>query len=267
MTPVIEFHDVCFSYGEQEVLHRVSFSVEPNSFVGIVGPNGGGKTTLLRLMLGLEVPRKGGVALFGRRPEQGRGRCGYVMQHMHYDERFPATVREVVLMGRAGRRVWGVYGAGDRRAAHGALERVGMAGFGKRPFAALSGGQQQRVLIAQALANEPELLLLDEPTANIDSEGEKTIHDLLNGLARQLTVLMVSHNLNAVLGCATHVLCVNKSVTMNRLDSLNPETLKRTYGGDIAVVHHALNCGVFDRSSKGSCPVPAAVESRSEAGE
>ncbi len=267
MTPAIEFHNVCFSYGDQEVLHRVCFSVEPTSFVGIVGPNGGGKTTLLRLALGLESPQKGRIALFGQRPDHARNRCGYVMQHMHYDERFPATVLEVVLMGRAGRRVWGVYGASDRRAALEALERVGMSGFVKRPFATLSGGQQQRVLISQALANEPELLLLDEPTANIDSEGEKTIHDLLNELAQQLTVVMVSHNLNAVLGCATHVLCVNKSVTMNRLDSLNPETLKRTYGGDIAVVHHALNCGVFDRSSKGSCPIPAAVESRREAGE
>jgi zinc transport system ATP-binding protein len=253
MEPVVVFDNVCFSYTNREVLHEVSFSVEPNSFLGIVGPNGGGKTTLLRLMLGLERPDRGVVRVFGGRPERARGRAGYVMQHMAYDVRFPATVQDIVLMGLSGGRSWGPYTAADRRAAAESLDSVGMPGYGGRPFASLSGGQIQRVRIAQALVSRPELLLLDEPTAAVDSEGEEAIHGLLNALASSLTVVFVSHNINMVLRCVSHVLCVNKTVAMNRLDRMHPETLARACGGDLAVLHHELSCRIFERARKDTC--------------
>lgn len=253
MDTIITLDNLCFAYDEQEVLHKVSFSVERNSFIGIVGPNGGGKTTLMRLMLGLEKPTGGTVKVFGTTPEQARDKIGYVMQHLHYDSSFPVTVLDVALMGRAHKRKWGRYTKADKAHATHALEQVEMADYRNRPFTALSGGQRQRVLIAQALAREPELLLLDEPTANIDREGEETIHQLLYGLANHKTVISVSHNINTVLNCVSHVLCVNKAVAMHRLSEMQPEVLERAKGGDIAILHHAVSCSVYKQPDSHTC--------------
>ena len=263
MPPVIALKGVCFSYGEHEVLHDVDFCVDPCSFLGVVGPNGGGKTTLLRLLLGLERPVRGEITVLGTTPARARGAVGYVMQHMQYDERFPATVLDIALMGRAGIKRWGPYRRGDYRIAAQALEQVGMSAYRSRPFASLSGGQRQRTLIAQALAVQPRLLLLDEPTANVDPDGEENIHRLLTALAREMTVISVSHNLAAVLGSVTHVLCVNRSVALSRLDDMNPEILEHARGGNMAVVHHALSCQIFDRMHAPACP-PAGVTGRGE---
>lgn len=253
MEPVVSFEKVCFSYTDLEVLHNVTFAVESKTFLGVVGPNGGGKTTLLRLMLGLEHPARGTIAVLGESPEKARRHIGYVMQHMQYDERFPATVLDIALMGRAGQRFWGPYSRKDHSAARDALGLVNMADLGNRSFAALSGGQRQRVLIAQALAVEPRILVLDEPTANIDLEGEEAIHRLLSSLAHHLTVISVSHNLTTVLNCVSHVLCVNKTADINRLDQMNPQVLAHAWGSDLAVLHHALSCQVFDKPHDIAC--------------
>jgi zinc transport system ATP-binding protein len=257
--PAVQFADVCFSYGEQEVLHNVSFALDRGSFVGVVGPNGGGKTTLLRLALGLLRPHRGRVSVFGMRPEHCRGRVGYVMQHMQYDPRFPATSLDIVLMGRAGIRRFGPYTGEDRQRAHYALAQVGLPDVGRRPFAQLSGGQRQRVLIAQALASDPELLLLDEPTANVDSEGERAIHDLLLSLNEHLTIVSVSHNVNMVLRTVTHVLCVNATAVLNPIAELHPDTLARASGGDMAVLHHERSCHVYDPTDSRARPHAAHV--------
>jgi zinc transport system ATP-binding protein len=244
---VVRFSHVCFSYGHEEVLCDIDFSVGERWFVGIVGPNGGGKTTLLRLALGLEKPGSGTVRLLGDTPAANRGNVGYVMQHQQFDERFPITVLDVVLMGLSrGRRI-GFFGKPEAKTAQETLGRVGIADLARRPFAQLSGGQRQRVLIAQALVGRPRLLMLDEPTANIDSEGEAAIHELLRTLAGEQTILMVSHNINTVLECATHVLCINRSAVLNPLAEMHPDILERARGGGIAVLHHELNCGVFNR--------------------
>lgn len=253
MSPIIEVSNLCFAYEEQEVLHNVNFSVEKNSFLGIVGPNGGGKTTLMRLLVGLETPGSGKVTVFGKSPRDARESIGYVMQHLHYDTSFPVTVLDVVLMGRAHKKGFGPYNKSDRKLAENALEEVAMSDFHNRPFPALSGGQRQRVLIAQALAREPELLLLDEPTANIDRAGEEAIHNLLYKLANHKTVISVSHNINTVLNCVSHVLCVNKSVAMHRLDEMQPEVLERARGGDIALLHHAVDCSVYKQPDNCAC--------------
>ncbi|MFP4163902.1 MAG: metal ABC transporter ATP-binding protein [Chitinispirillaceae bacterium] len=245
---VLRFENVCFSYDEEEILHEINFSIKNRWFVGIVGPNGGGKTTLLRLALGLEKPDRGGVTLLGDSPSKARKRIGYVMQHMQFDERFPARVLDIVLMGLARKRMLGFYGRQDRCAALEALEQVGIARLGQRPFASLSGGQRQRALIAQALVSRPRVLMLDEPTANIDSSGETAINELLRTLAGEVTILMVSHNINTVLDCASHVLCVNRSATLNPLSEMHPDLIARAKGGGIALLHHELSCRVFDRS-------------------
>lgn len=250
----VTFTDVCFAYAEEEVLHNLSFSIAPNSFVGVVGPNGGGKTTLLRLMLGLIAPDRGTVSVLGTRPRKARKRIGYVMQHMDYDSRFPALVLDIVLMGRIGQRPMGPYSREDVRKAQQSLAHVGLSGFDKRSFSELSGGQQQRVLIAQALSGEPELLLLDEPTANIDMEGEQAIHSMLTALKQHMTIVSVSHNVNTVLKAATHVLCVNKTAVLNPIEELHPDTIAHTYGNEIAVIHHEASCHVYDSSRSRQIP-------------
>jgi zinc transport system ATP-binding protein len=246
---VVRFSHVCFSYGHEEVLCDIDFTVEERWFVGIVGPNGGGKTTLLRLALGLEKPDSGTVRLLGDAPTVNRKHVGYVMQHQQFDDRFPISVLDVVLMGLSHGRTIGFFGKQEAKTARETLEQVGIANLAKRPFTQLSGGQRQRALIAQALVGKPRLLMLDEPTANIDSEGETAIHELLRKLAGEQTILMVSHNVNTVLECATHVLCVNRTAVLNPLAEMHPDILQRARGGGIAVLHHELNCGVFNRPS------------------
>lgn len=247
-TSILHFDDVCFSYGQEEILHSITFTVHKGSFIGVVGPNGGGKTTLLRLALGLEKPQHGTIQLLGENPDVTRKNVGYVMQYLQYDDKFPLTVLDLVLLGLAGKRMIGFFSSRDKEAAKNTLKLVGLVGFENRSVAKLSGGQRQRALIAQALIADPPVLVLDEPTANIDSTGEEEINRLLRNLAGTRTIIMVSHNINTVLDCASHVLCVNRATTMNPLSELNPDIIEKAKGAGIAVLHHELNCKVFDRT-------------------
>lgn len=223
--PVIEIHDVCFAYDSEEVLHNINLRVQAGVFAVVVGPNGGGKTTLLRLILGLLTPRFGSIAVFGRSPAAARRLVGYVPQALHVDAQFPATVLDVVLMGRVERHRFGPYRRADREAAQAALAHVGLDSYGGRSFSALSGGERQRVLIAQALASEPALLLLDEPGANLDPESRHRLYSLLRDLNHRLTIVLVSHNLKIVEAYASHVICVNRTAAMHRMDELQTSAL------------------------------------------
>lgn len=246
---VMDVRDVCFSYGTQEVLHNVSFAVAPRSLVAVVGPNGGGKTTLLKLLLGALKPRFGTIRVLGAPPEEARTRVGYVPQAIPFDARFPVSVREVALMGRVGRSRLGTYSRADREAARLALERVRMAGFEPRSFAQLSGGERQRVMIAQALAGGSELLLLDEPVANVDPEHASLMYELFRELARDVTVMMVSHNLGVVTGHATHVLCVNRTAGLHAIGEVASATFTEAFGGSLTSIRHGSDCHVLDPSA------------------
>jgi zinc transport system ATP-binding protein len=203
---------VHFAYEDRPVLVDVNLEIRPEDLVYIVGPNGGGKSTLLKLMLGLVRPDRGEVRVFGRPPRSVLDRVGYVPQHATFDLQFPASVGDVTLMGRAGRRAAGPYRAEDRAAATRALADVGLAGFEKRPFSGLSGGERQRVLIARALASDPELLLLDEPMAHVDYETSRDIHELLHRVNERMHVVLVSHHMEMVCGAAKTVITVNRTV-------------------------------------------------------
>ncbi len=240
--PAVSVRDVSFRYTESPVLEDVSFRIERNEIVSVVGPNGGGKTTLLRLLLGLETPQRGEIRVLDRSPRQARRRIGYVPQHVHYDPAFPITVMDVVLMGRLGtpglKGLLGWATHEDRHAAAEALDEVEMNSYRRRSLTALSGGQRQRVMIARALCSKPELLLLDEPTANVDSKGERRIAELLRRLNSRMTVICVSHDLGFVGETTKKALCVNRRVVMHETAELDGAMLQDLYESNVRVVRH-----------------------------
>ena len=200
----VELRGVSFAYpGGPPVLRDVSLEIDPGEFVAIAGPNGGGKTTLLRLILGLERPQQGSVRLLGEAPERltKRSRIAYLAQRAQLGIEAPATVREVVTAGRTiAKGPFRPLGAADRAVVDEAIGRVGLTALATRPLSRLSGGQQQRAFIAKALAGAPEVLVLDEPTAGVDVEAQGAIAALLGRLREELgmTILYVSHEFGAV---------------------------------------------------------------------
>ena len=212
----IKFEGVGFSHKEAEVLRDASFHVHRGEFVVLVGPNGSGKTTILRLIMGLAKLNSGKIEVLGGSPEQARSRIGYVPQGMSFDPTFPISVEEVVRMGRLqgfsrGRREEKCCADVDR-----ALELAAVADLRKRPYSALSGGQRRRVLVARALASAPELLILDEPTANMDVDSEKRLFAVLGGLKSDVgktfstTILIATHDTAFVSSLTDVVLCVGE---------------------------------------------------------
>lgn len=217
MNPVVSFEKIFFAYQETYVLQDISFTIQEGEFIGIIGPNGGGKTTLLKLIMGFLKPTAGKIEIFGQPPCFSLNNLSYVPQAMHYDRQFPISVIELVLAGKLSKLPWyGIYSPADRRAAIEALERVGMVDYKNRAFGSLSGGQAQRVLIARALVSEPKLLLLDEPTASVDAQAEADIYGILKSLKGKMTILMVTHNLKMVIDQVERVLCVQGNcLTLN----------------------------------------------------
>ena len=261
-TPIIELEKVCCGYGSQEVLHNVTFALPARSLTGIVGPNGGGKTTLLKLLLGLVVPHYGRVRVLGDAPARVRNRIGYVPQHFPFDQRYPVSAGDVVLAGRIERHRFGPYRRRDRQIVGELLARVGLADRAGRGFAELSGGERQRVLVAQALAAEPELLLLDEPTANVDARVAQELHALFARLAEQITVVMVSHNLSVVAAHASHILCVNRTTELHPAAALAQGHFHTAAGDDLLFIRHDAACHVIDASQVLAAPHAAGPEAR-----
>ena len=242
---VIELDRVTVRYQDLVALEEVSLKVAPGEFVAIIGPNGSGKTTLIKAILGLVKPAAGTVRLFGKpvpNLDDEWKRVGYVPQLTQIDLRFPLRVFDVVLMGRYGqvgliRRP----GERDREAARKALDRVGMADLAQRPIGRLSGGQRQRVLVARALAAEPELLLLDEPTTGVDVGTTEGLFDLLEGLHREgITILVVSHDIGVVAQHVDQLVCVNQRLVAHGRpeEVLTGQVLECMYGPHAGLVGH-----------------------------
>jgi zinc transport system ATP-binding protein len=235
----LEFDDVSLSFDGTAVLQDVSLRVPRGGFVALIGPNGGGKSTLLKLALGLFGPDRGVVRVLGTTPAAARPRVGYVPQFATFRRDFPVSVREVVLHGRLGRRAWWrPLAEADRAAAAAALGEVGMHDLAARPIARLSGGQLQRVLIARALAVEPELLLLDEPTAHVDTRAETGLFDLLAALRSRMTIVMVSHDIGLVSRHVDTVACLNRRLLCHGAAPLAADALQRLYGMPVQLVDH-----------------------------
>ncbi|NEX21420.1 ABC transporter ATP-binding protein [Thiorhodococcus mannitoliphagus] len=237
--PVIQVEDVSFSYGETLVLEHVTLAIQGGEFLGLVGPNAGGKSTLLRLVLGLLEPQAGRIRVLGRAPRQAVRHIGYVPQYPSFSRDFPISVEQVVLMGRLGiGRLLGRYGKSDRMAAARALEEVEAADLAQRSVGTLSGGQLQRVLLARALVSEPAILILDEPTANVDQRAESDVFGLLAELNQRLTILLVSHDIAFISEYVSRVACLNRTLTCHRTLEIDGDTVRHLYGEHVRQVAH-----------------------------
>ncbi len=245
MNPVIKLHQVSFAYSTLPVLQDISLQVEPGEFLGIVGPNGGGKSTLLKLILGLIAPHAGQVSVLGGSAHTQRHRLGYVPQHPGFERNFPISVREVVNLGRLGQHTtwWQALRPQritqtDRAAVARTLAEVEATDLAERQIGSLSGGQLQRILLARALASEPAVLLLDEPTANIDQRLESDIFDLLQQLNQRMTILVVSHDVGFISSYVTRVACINQTLVCHQTDAIDGQVIQNLYGEQVRMVAH-----------------------------
>lgn len=237
--PAISFKHVYTSYNGLTILEDICFDVEKRDYLGIIGPNGGGKTTLLKLMLGLIKPNKGKVLVLGKTPSQSRRLIGYVPQYTNFDRRYPINVWDVVLMGRLRKTsLFKHYNSTDANLAEDSLSKVGVLSLRKRQIGQLSGGQLQRVLVARALAAQPKILLLDEPTASIDPESETGLYDLLNELNRTMTIILVSHDIGAISHHVNSIACLNIKLHHHGSKDLTPEVIESVYGCPVDLIAH-----------------------------
>jgi zinc transport system ATP-binding protein len=236
---VIEIRDVSFSYGDIPALQQVSLTVLDGEFLGIVGPNAGGKSTLLKLILGLLSAQTGVVRVLGKRPDEASRAIGYVPQYPSFPRDFPISVEQAVLLGRLGMRpLWGRYNKADREMARHAMAEVEVGDLARRQIGSLSGGQLQRVLLARALACEPRILILDEPTANIDLRLESDIFDLLRSLNGRMSILVVSHDIAFISSYVTRVACLNRTLVCHRTDAIDGQMIQSLYSEDVRMVAH-----------------------------
>jgi zinc transport system ATP-binding protein len=235
---VIELRQVIFGYSRERILDRVDLAIQPRDFLAIIGPNGGGKTTLVKIILGLLKPWSGSVSIH----TSGRGGAlGYVPQVASFDRHFPLRVHEVVAMGRLGARgPLRRYGDEDRARVKATLERLGLGSIARAPIADLSGGQLQRTLIARALVSDPEILLLDEPMASIDAESREILLRILRELHARIPVVVVTHDLTLFAGAVRQIACINRRLHYHPKGELTPKMLEEVYGCPVELIAHGV---------------------------
>ncbi len=240
--PIIEIHNLYANYDGDTVLEDINLTVEKNDFIGLIGPNGGGKTTLLKIILGLLQPQKGNIRVMGTTPKHGRRHIGYVPQFAVFDTDFPISVQDVVRMGRLGpHRMFKPYTKQDDDVVLERLSWVNMLDHKTEALNELSGGQRQRVYIARALANEPALLLLDEPTVSVDIEARTKIYELLHDINQNgVTILLVSHDLNVISSYVKTIACLNCTLYYHNEKEITAEMLKTGYNCPVDLIAHGL---------------------------
>jgi len=213
---VISIKNLYFSYEKDTILEDVNIDIKSGEFLAIIGSNGGGKSTLFKLILGMEKAKSGIIKIFDKKPSKNLTKIGYVPQNTNVNTDFPIKAIEVVMMGHVGhKRPLIGYKKEEINCALDSLELVDMRDYAQKKIGSLSGGQRQRVMIARALCSHPKILLLDEPTSNIDTTGQKEVYQLLKKLNQHITIVIISHDLSVILEYATSVLHVNKKATFH----------------------------------------------------
>lgn len=213
---IVDIKNLSFSYEKDIILEDVTLHVKQKEFLAIIGPNGGGKSTLLKLLLGIETTKHGSIEVFGEKPSKNLTKLGYVPQNTNVNTDFPIKVIEVVMMGHVGhKRPLIGYKKEEIACALASLKQVSMEKYADKKIGSLSGGQRQRVMIARALCSHPKMLLLDEPTSNIDIAGQKEVYELLKELNKSITIIVVSHDISVILEYASSVLHVNKKAAFH----------------------------------------------------
>ncbi|MGD9319095.1 MAG: ABC transporter ATP-binding protein [Desulfobacteraceae bacterium] len=237
----IELEDVWFAYERATILQNVSLALEQGEFLGIIGPNGGGKTTLLKLMLGILKPNRGRVRILGQAPHDASHRVGYVPQSTDFNRSFPISVLDVALMGRLTMSRMGKrYSRRDREKVSDILQKVGMWDYRYSPIGKLSGGQRQRVFIARALATDPEILFLDEPTTSVDPEFETDLYDFLRELNKEVTIVVITHDIGIVSSHMKSIACVNKQFIFHPDGHISQDMLDMAYQCPVDLIAHGL---------------------------
>ncbi len=238
-TPAIDIEELNFSFQDVPILENINMTIDVGDFAGLVGPNGGGKTTLLKLIMGLYKIQSGTIKLFGQSIKKQRKSIGYVPQYANFNSDFPISVLDTVLQGRLGMtRFFGGYASKDRDIANKVMKETEILQLSHRSIQSLSGGQMQRVLVARALATEPEILLLDEPTANIDQRSEKDIFDLFKTINQRMTILIISHDIGFVSDYINRVFCLNKTLVCHDASPVTSDTIHALYGAHVSEIYH-----------------------------
>ena len=236
---LVRLDDVWVHYDGVPVLEGINLSVKSNDFLGLIGPNGGGKTTLLKVILGLMKPSRGKVTVMGQSPERGRKFIGYISQFNLFDRDFPISVFDVVLMGRYSKTgLFHRYSEDDKRTAIEVLKAVEMLDYKDRQVGRLSGGEQQRVFIARALVTNPKLLLLDEPMASIDPNMQAEFYELLDRLKERMAIVLVSHDISAVSIYVNEIACLNHQLFYHGSKEVSAEELEKSYHCPIQLIAH-----------------------------
>lgn len=241
MNSIITFKDVFFKYDSIPVLENISFKIYEKDFIGLIGPNGGGKTTLLKLILGLLKSTKGSIEILDLPPQRARNKIGYLPQYSSLDDNFPITVEEVVAMGLFKNLSFFPI-IKNKKAIKDALKKTAIEDLAKKQYGILSGGQKQRCLIARALVSKPEILLLDEPTSSVDSRVEQDIYELLKDLNKKITIILVSHDLGFISKYIKRIFCINKQIACHKAGEVSiDEIIDEAYKSKVKMISHECN--------------------------
>lgn len=241
-TPVIRIENLSLSFNGLVVLEDISLDIYADDFLGIIGPNGGGKTTLLKTMIGLVQPDSGRITINGGSIPENRHKIGYVPQYRTFDFGYPIHVIDVVMMGRLQYRkgILRHFSAKDERAAHEALEMMEIGDLAEKRISELSGGQQQRVILARAVAMEPEILLLDEPTSHVDVRFTSHFYDILKELHEKMAIVMVTHDITAVSTHVERIACLNRKIYIHSTPEITGQVLSEMYACPVEIIAHGI---------------------------